>query len=358
MTLSNGGRVEADRLALNGKMQLTGGSLALVAKATPDDAKAVLQGTAQVPVVGQPLALAEATVLQGSAGAITLAEGARLEVQASGGGSVRLAQDANSFKGQLSVLSGAAFNTAWSPNAKGGQAVQSEVRVSGQQVMVGGSGIEADLIYIRADQLATAGDAKLVARMPFDEIVLGKALSAPGMVLELAPGAFGTPGSFGSVNGQPIQIQVGSTETGNRSTGPNAGYVSVLPKAGAQGSTAVVLVGPKVGSQPASGGPTYRFFHDGASQATEIPVVYNGVLPLTPAASGALSSINGDAEDARRARFQETVRTENVTVRLRSGVIAEVGPGRPSTQGSEGAKPPELCDPAAQPVLGCKPANP
>ncbi len=358
VTLSNGGRVEADRLALNGKMQLTGGSLALVAKATPDDAKAVLQGTAQVPVVGQPLALAEATVLQGSAGAITLAEGARLEVQASGGGSVRLAQDANSFKGQLSVLSGAAFNTAWSPNAKGGQAVQSEVRVSGQQVMVGGSGIEADLIYIRADQLATAGDAKLVARMPFDEIVLGKALSAPGMVLELAPGAFGTPGSFGSVNGQPIQIQVGSTETGNRSTGPNAGYVSVLPKAGAQGSTAVVLVGPKVGSQPASGGPTYRFFHDGASQATEIPVVYNGVLPLTPAASGALSSINGDAEDARRARFQETVRTENVTVRLRSGVIAEVGPGRPSTQGSEGAKPPELCDPAAQPVLGCKPANP
>jgi hypothetical protein len=98
----------------------------------------------------------------------------------------------------------------------------------------------------------------------------------------------------------------------------------------------------------------YRFFHDGARQATEIPVIYNGVLPLTPSASGALSSINGDAEDARRARFQETVRTENVTVRLRSGVIAEVGPGRPSTQGSEGATPPVQCDPAAQPALSCK----
>ncbi|KQV59243.1 hypothetical protein ASC95_28450 [Pelomonas sp. Root1217] len=358
VTLSSGGRIEAGRLAINGKLQLTGGSLALVAQAAPDDAKATLQGTAQVPVAGQPLAVAEATVQQGSASAITVAEGASLSVHAAGGGSVLLAQDANSFKGQLSVLSGANYNTAWAPNAKGGQAVQSEVRVSGQQVGVGGSGIEADLIYIRADQLATAGDAKLVARMPFDEIVLGRALSAPGMVLELAPGAFGTPGSFGAVNGQPIRIEVGSTATGSRTTGPNAGYLTVLPKAGAQGSTAVVLIGPEVGSQPTTGGTAYRFFHDGASQATEIPVVYNGVLPLTPAASGALSSINGDAEDARRARFQETVRTENVTVRLRSGVIAEVGPGRPSTQGSEGAKPPELCDPAAQPALSCKPASP
>ncbi len=358
VNLSNGGRIEADRLALNGKLQLTGGSLALVATATPDDAKAVLQGTAQVPVAGQPLAIAEATVQQGSAGVIAVAENAKLEVRAAGGGSVVLAQDANSFKGQFSALSGASFNAAWLPNAKGSQAVQSEVRVSGQQVLVGGSGIEADLIYIRADQLATVGDARLAARMPFDEIVLGRALSAPGLTLELAPGAFGTAGSFGSVSGQPIRIEVGSTLTGNRTTGPNAGYLTVLPKAGAQGSTAVVLAGPDVGSAPASGGPGYRFFHDGASQATEVPVVYNGVLPLTPAASGALSSINGDAEDARRARFQETVRTENVTVRLRSGVIAEVGPGRPSTQGSEGAKPPELCDPAAQPALSCKPANP
>jgi hypothetical protein len=141
-------------------------------------------------------------------------------------------------------------------------------------------------------------------------------------------------------------------------SGPNAGYLTVLPKGGAQGATAVVLAGPKVGSVPASGGAPYRFFHDGAARPTEIPVVYNGVLPLTPAANGALSSINGDAEEARRARFQDTVRTENVTVRLRAGVIAEVGPGRASTQGSEGARPPEVCDPAAQPALSCKPAAP
>jgi filamentous hemagglutinin family protein len=355
VTLSNGGRVEAERLALDGKVQLTGGKLDLVATAVPDDAKATLQGTAQVPVSGLPLAYAEATVQQGSSGAITVADGASLAVQAVGGGSVLLAQDANSFKGQLSVLSGGQFNTAWVPNAKGGQSVQSLVHVAGQQVTVGGGGIEADLVHVRADQLATVSDARLVARLPFDEIVLGKALSAPGMTLELAPGAFGIVGSFGSVSGLPIQVEVGSTSTGARTTGPNAGYLTVLPKAGVQGQTAIVLVGPKVGSTAASGGTGYRFFHDGASQATEIPVIYNGVLPLTPAASGAISSINGDAEEARRARFQETVRTENVTVRLRAGVIAEVGPGRPSTQGSEGARPPETCDPALQPVLSCKP---
>ncbi|HEY0956045.1 MAG TPA: autotransporter-associated beta strand repeat-containing protein, partial [Roseateles sp.] len=353
VTLSGGGRIEAQRLQLDGALKLSGGGLSLVATAAPDDAKATPQGTAQVPLAGLAMATAEATVQQGASGAITVDEGARLQVQASGGGSVLLGQDANDFKGQLAVLSGANYNTAWVPNAKGAMAVQSLVRVSGKQVLVGGEGIEADLVSLRADKLGTADSAQIAARLPFDEIVLGRALSAPGLTLELAPGAFAV-GSFGSINGQPVRIAVGSTETGARTVGPNAGYLTVLPKGGAQGATVVVLTGPKVGSQPSTGGPAYRFFHDGASQATEVPVIYNGVLPLTPSASGALSSINGDAEDARRARFQETVRTENVTVRLRSGVIAEVGPGRPSTQGSEGAVPPVQCDPAAQPVLSCK----
>lgn len=358
VALTGGGRIEAGRLQLDGRVQLSGGALQLVATAAPDDARATLLGTAQVPVAGQPLALAEATVQQGAAGVISVAEGASLQVTALGGGSVVLARDANSFRGALAVLSGPGYDTAWVPNVRGAQAVQSQVSVAGSVVNVGGAGIEADLVQLRADQLGTTGSAALVARLPFDEIVLGRALSAPGLTLELAPGAFGVPGSFGAINGAAIQVAVGSTATGARTSGPNAGYVTVLPKGGAQGATAVVLVGPRVGSVPASGGAPYRFFHDGASRPTEIPVVYNGVLPLTPAASGALSSINGDAEDARRARFQETVRTENVTVRLRAGVIAEVGPGRASTQGSEGARPPELCDPADKPALSCKPPTP
>jgi filamentous hemagglutinin family protein len=351
VTLSSGGHIEADRLEVNGKLQLTGGSLALIANAAPDDAKAVQQGIAQTPLVGASLAAAEATVQEGASGAITVADGAKLQVQAVGGGSVLLGQDANSFKGQLAVLSGAKYDTAWQPNVKGGFGIQSLVRVAGSQVLVGGNGIEGDMLSIRADNLATATGAKLVARLPFDETLLGKTLSAPSLTLELAPGAIGSAGSFGSFGtGGAIQVEVGALKTGGRTSGPNAGYVTVLPKGGAQGTTVIVLEGPEIG-----GVPPYRFFHDGARQATEIPVVYNGVLPLTPSASGALSSINGDAEDARRARFQETVRTENVTVRLRAGVIAEVGPGRAATQGSDGATPPVQCDPT--PPLGCKPAS-
>lgn len=358
VNLTGGGRIEAGQLRLDGKLQLSSGTLALVATATPDDAKTTPVATAQVPVAGQPMALAEATVQQGSAGSIAVSEGAALQVTASGGGSVLLDRDANSFRGALAVLSGPAYNTAWAPNVRGSQAVQSLVRVAGDRVTVGGAGVEGDVVQVRANGLATTGDAALVARLPFDEIVLGRALSALGMTLELAPGAFTVPGSFGAVNGAAINVVVGSTATGARTSGPNAGYLTVLPKAGAQGATVVVLAGPKVGSAPAGGGAPYRFFHDGAGRATEIPVVYNGVLPLTPAATGALSSINGDAEEARRARFQDTVRTENVTVRLRAGVIAEVGPGRAATHGSEGARPPEVCDPAAQPVLSCKPPSP
>jgi len=44
--------------------------------------------------------------------------------------------------------------------------------------------------------------------------------------------------------------------------------------------------------------------------------------------------------------------TENVAVRLRAGLIAEVGPGRHATQGTEGAKPPPLCAPVSN-TLNC-----
>jgi len=38
------------------------------------------------------------------------------------------------------------------------------------------------------------------------------------------------------------------------------------------------------------------------------------------------------------------VRTENVSSRLRSGVIAEVGAGRPATVGRESIRPPDTCE--------------
>jgi len=60
-----------------------------------------------------------------------------------------------------------------------------------------------------------------------------------------------------------------------------------------------------------------------------------------------LTSVLSIIEDQRKARFEETVRTENVSSRLRAGVIAEVGAGRPATEGSESIQMPPSCTPAA-----------
>ena len=62
------------------------------------------------------------------------------------------------------------------------------------------------------------------------------------------------------------------------------------------------------------------------------------------------------AENARKQRFEEAVRTENVALRLRAGVIAEVGPGRSATTGSQGLRLPALCPPAGA-SLACGPGH-
>jgi autotransporter-associated beta strand protein len=349
LTLANGGQITADRLSLAGNLNLAGGTLNLSATASPDLARAVAAGAAQVPGAGVPLVTAEATVVQQSGTSISVANGAQLAVVASGGGSVTLAEDSNQFNGSLSVLSGPQFNTAWSPNVQATVGVQSLVNVAGGTVNIGGAGLEADLIRVRADRLSTSDGAVLAARMPYDDVLLGTSLSAPGMVLELSPTAFSLPFPFGQSGGQEIKVSVGSQDLGGRTGGFNAGFLTIRPKDGASGSTAVFLVGPQANT--ATGG--YRFFHDGSGKLTEIPVFYNGYLPQTPQLSGALSSVAAVSEAARKDRFEETVRTENVAVRLRAGVIAEVGPGRPATVGTEGARLPEVCSPASDTSLNC-----
>ena len=144
-------------------------------------------------------------------------------------------------------------------------------------------------------------------------------------------------------------MSIGSREIGGRTSGPNAGFLTIRPKGAGNRGVGVFLKGPEGGDQTG-----YSFFHDGAEDLDEVPVFYNGTAPLTPQASGALSSVASVSESARKDRFEETVRTENVSVRLRSGVIAEVGPGRAATVGSEGARPPETCAPNDS--LACAPA--
>jgi len=309
---------------------------------------------------GQPIAPAETVVAQQDGSRIEVETGALLSVLASGGGSVALMQDANRFDGGVAVLSGAAAGSAWKSNPVMAEfpglprteyALQSRVHLSGSTVTLGGAGIEADIVHVRADQLVTPAGTTLVARLPYDDKV-GTLDSLPGLTLELTPTAFTLPAPFGQVPGQEVRIDVGSLAFGNRSVGPDAGYLTVLPKLGAHGSTAVILVGPSVNAAQGS----YRFFFEGAGIQSEIPVFYNGLLPVTPQVSGSISAAASVSESARQERFQETVRTENVALRLRAGVIAEVGSGRPATtasidtegpaaQRAGGLAPPALCTP-------------
>ena len=115
------------------------------------------------------------------------------------------------------------------------------------------------------------------------------------------------------------------------------------------GRTAVFLVGPDT----ASG---YSFFYDGARRQGTVPVFYNGESAVPPQVSGSISATLAVSEGARKERFDEAVRTENVALRLRAGVIAEVGPGTPATVNTmpmEGLRPPS-CAPAPG-SLSCGP---
>jgi hypothetical protein len=292
-------------------------------------------------------------VTQTGTGRIEVADGALLSIVASNGGSVALLNTANKVVGGLAVRSGDA-NSPWSANlvndpsgATGIQySMQSRIRVTGTQLKLGGAGFEADVVAIKADSVSTPGSALIVARLPYDNLA-GTLNSLPGLTLELTPAAFLSPFSYGK-GGSEININVGNKAWGPRTQLPvDSGYFSVLPRGAARGATALILKGPLVAG-------TYGFFYDGAGQQSEVPVFYNGVSAVTPQVAGSISSTVSVSEGARKERFEESIRTENVAIRLRSGVIAEVGPGTPATTSSVALDPmrPVICAPAGA-GLGC-----
>ena len=346
LNAGGGGHIEAGATTFAADANVTGGTLELVSDAAQGAVSAETGSGSGRQITGLPIAFAADGVMQGDSGRISVAAGAGLSITTRNGASVQLLRSGNSFLGDLSVVTGAP-NVAWTPNSTnvsigGGApqnyAVQSRVRIEGGTVNVGGDGIVADVVNIRADRLATVGDsATIVARMPFDATV-GTAVSMPAMTLELTPESFSQSFPFGSA-GQGLRVNVGAQSYGGRTLPLDAGYITVLPRNGAQGSTAVLLTGPAVGG--------YRFFFAGAGVQGEIPVFYNGVLPTTPQVQNSISATLAVSEGARKDRFEEAVRTENVAVRLRGGVIAEVGPAPSATQGTDGIRVPSACTPAA-----------
>jgi hypothetical protein len=252
------------------------------------------------------------------------------------GGSLLLDQAGNTLLGDISAVTGtlgdndsARFGSSASTPINFLRIASSEIHVAGAPPADGNqalerAGLEADAIKLTADKLTTGTAGLIRARLPFDNLQ-GSQTSLPGLTLVMSPQALAIGGGFGSADPASwIQVKVGNLL---------GGYLTVRPK-GANGDTAIILLS---GADP-------KPFYDGAGKLTEVRVFYNGDTPRTPQESGALNAVIALVEEARHARFEEAVRTENVSSRLRSGVIAEVGSGRPATVGRESIRLPENCN--------------
>ena len=368
--------IEAGRIALGlgttsstdarlaGSLSLLAGRLNLTARAAPASHAQLADDPAAVDPLsgGRPIFIASDVISQGSSSQISTAAGSTLALQAEGNGSITLGQVRNNFQGGVEALSGTQFGQAWNadPAASdvGNPARQSMITLAGQTVLVGGRGLDADLVRISAARLATepaatpvdpqvaATVARIRTRLWYNNLELGTSKSTPSLQLTLLNPSTGTTLDYGSAQ-QQIAVNVGAIAGGDDRPGQSGGFVRVLTEAGLGGQPAVFLSGPATGD----GG--YGFFLDRAVLLPNVTVVYNLVTPGTPQLTGSLSAVASVSDNARKERFEEAVRTENVAIRLRTGIIAEVGPGRPATLGTDGVKPPASCQPAAG-ALGCE----
>jgi hypothetical protein len=327
-------------LHIAASVQLNGGVLTLTSNATPTpiDLTDPEYAGATLSFGFVPIKEASATIVQDTGGSIGTAAGSMLVLRAPAGGSILLEQPGNNLLGHVSAVSGTLgdndltrFNNATGELMLGFlRIVSNEIHVAGRPPGNGDqalqqAGLEADVIKLTADVLTTGPDGLLRARLPFNNIQ-GSQTSMPGLTLSMSPTALADGGGFGGPGSDAfIQVQVGGSE---------GGFLTARPK-GTSGDTAVIFLGGDASVTP---------FYDGSGKLSEIRIFYNGNSPRTPQETGALAAVIALIEDARQARFEEAVRTENVRSRLRSGVIAEVGAGRPATVGRESIRLPDTCE--------------
>jgi filamentous hemagglutinin family protein len=350
------GKISLPVFTLSGNISLSKGALslkALKASKADDDMFAKYRndiGIAKeiilVDAVGRPIKILADVIVQ-TGGSIKVANDGRLNLLAEQGGSASLLEAGNDFAGGLSA------NLAGAKAGAGGTAEESLprslLRLRGSTVNLGGEGANADAAYIAADRLTTMDAAVITARMSYSN-TLGTRTQMPALVFDMGPNAFdGTQTApFGAHPSANIRVKVGTEVIpGQTQSQGQAGFASVRPSATLDAARTQSLVGKRAAiflAGPETGVAGYLFFYDGAGSQLEIPIYYNGYAPSSPQVEGALSSIASVSEAARRDRFEEAVRTENVAARLRGGVISEVGPGSPATSGSSGAAAPKSCD--------------
>jgi len=375
----------AGKVFLLGSINVLNGDLTIISTATQtaagelllDDGKTralVYPGSTQNG--GVKLKVATDTITDGGTGSIivgvvpavgstTNVLNGQLNLQASGGGSISLTSATNNFAGgYVSALSGTAGTSFVLPAAGATEQTLSRVLIdtrAGLHVrgadhgIASGTtidpGIEADLVRLTALSITspTGTNAPLpspiVARLPYwDQSGIDPTQQLAGLELA-ASGIGGEPGvplpnSFGVSSDVGINVKIGAGSIVSGGSASSGGYLIVKPFDLTRGTDTTIFLNSDL-----KAGGTYRLFYPGAGLLSYVPVAYNGVLPSTPQALGALSAIIAIIESARREQFESTVRTENVAPRLRSGVIAEVGPGRAATVGSGGIRNPESCDP-------------
>ncbi|WP_138516797.1 filamentous hemagglutinin N-terminal domain-containing protein [Limnobacter alexandrii] len=364
---SRGGNIVADgRLFLLGNIEQSGGTLTFAAHGVPRPLSSaeialLLPPTLDVfsakeavnPITGLGRISLASTAIEQTGGQITTAAGSLTRFMAIQNGSVVLTKD-NQINGQISALSGDHFSSPFDylPNRGASLfAVNNNVKLT-----VGAQGVEADVIAIRSRGLATQGQESLIrARMPYNDVAVGTARSYAGLTLSIplngAVGGSGPVASFGesSANGLPGSAGAIRVEVGDISRPGLGGFLTVLPFEGSNllPGQVVYLAGPERNGMQA-------FFYDGARSLNRVPVVYNGSLLLSPQENAALTTAQGAVVLARQEQTRSVVRTENVAGKIINGVVVEVGPGSPATEGEGGAGKPSSCD-AADTGLACNP---
>lgn len=365
---SRGGQLTADgRMILLGNVEQTGGALTFTAKGIPRPLSSaeialllppsldVFSGKEAVnPFTGLGRITLASPMIHQRSGQLVTSAGATTQFNSLQNGSVILTQN-NQINGQVGVLAGQNYGQSFAYVVDQGAslfAVNNDVRLR-----VGGQGAEADVIAIRARGLATQGnDSVIHARMPYNDAAVGTSRSYAGLTLSipLGGGANGQPGglaTFGESAGSGQSPGAGAirVEVGDINRAGLGGFLTVLPFEGSNllPGQVVYLAGPERKG-------TQAFFYDGARSLDRIPVVYNGTLLLSPQENAALTTAQGAVVLARQEQTRSVVRTENVAGKIINGVVAEVGPGRPATEGEGGAGKPATCE-AEDSGLNCAP---
>ncbi|WP_267727987.1 beta strand repeat-containing protein [Niveibacterium sp. 24ML] len=344
--LANGGEIRAGGvLSLTGNLVLNGGQLGLVSDATstvlasysdPELNAAIKTAGLDLYRFGAATLPELSAVIEQSANSkVSTAANSLLWLRAPGGGSLNLASALNDIQGGISAVSGSASGPSRFDSTAASTPV-GFVRLSSSQLHIAGSpvtgtqapasGVLGDAIKLTSARLDTGPDGLISARTPYVD-AQGVPTSLPGVVFDILPTALDTQGFGTPAPNDWIRLRVGD--------GSRGGFVTLNPKGAFRPDFAVF-----------AGGTTQVIpFYDGTNVPTEIQIYYNGALPQAANLVGALTAVSAVGEEARRLKIDEAVRTENVTRRLRAGVISEVGPGRPATNDAEGAARPDVCEP-------------